>query len=94
MTDDFDLTGPGDLPPPASADLPLDPAHYNTDVAELGLPDAQAQELLAMLWSIMKSFVELGWGVDTLHFVPREDAQFYLAIAPGAIDSPSDSDRA
>lgn len=33
------------------------------------LTDQQAHELLAALWSIMRTFVELGWGVESVQRV-------------------------
>ncbi|MBI1340829.1 hypothetical protein GC169_11580 [bacterium] len=45
---------------------------YREDIAELGIPDEQAAEFLRTLWDIMRAFVELGWGVDSIHFALPE----------------------
>lgn len=44
--------------------LELDTAKYRAELAPLEMTDAQANELLAILWSIMRSFVELGFEGD------------------------------
>ena len=46
------------------AGLPLDPARYRHELADLDLTDEQANELLRTLWDIMRIFVELGIRVD------------------------------
>lgn len=45
---------------------------YRDDIAELGIPQEQAAEFLRTLWDIMRAFVELGWGVDSIHFALPE----------------------
>ena len=50
----------------------LDPSafdidEYLPDVAEFDLTEEQARELLAQLWRIMEAFVDLGFGVDSVH---------------------------
>ena len=42
----------------------FDPAKYHTELDDFDLTEEQKQELLAVLWSIMCSFVELGFSVD------------------------------
>lgn len=44
--------------------LVLDPARYRADVDQFDISEEQKQELLTILWSIMRSFVELGFDVD------------------------------
>lgn len=46
------------------ASLPFDPARYRAELDGFELTEAQRQELLLTLWSIMRSFVELGFTVD------------------------------
>ncbi len=54
------------------APLDFDPDEYREDIAELGLTKEQENEVLAALYYIMKTFVEIGWGVDTLQmFFPE-----------------------
>jgi len=48
-------------PPPR---LQLD--KYMAHLEGMELTDAQARELLETLWSIMVSFVDIGWRVDSL----------------------------
>ena len=47
-----------------SASLPFDPAKYSAELGTFDLTEAQQQELLLTLWSIMRSFVEFGFTVD------------------------------
>lgn len=46
------------------ASLQFDPAKYRAEVDGFDLTEAQKQELLLTLWSIMRSFVELGFTTD------------------------------
>lgn len=58
--DDRDIEA--DTTRPAS--LPFDPARYRAEVDGFDITDEQKDELLTTLWSIMRSFVELGFTVD------------------------------
>lgn len=42
----------------------FDPARYRAELDAFDLTDAQKNEMLATLWSIMCGFVELGFSVD------------------------------
>ncbi|WP_223478897.1 hypothetical protein [Oricola indica] len=54
---------------------PLDLTDYADDLSGLELTKEQEAELLETLWSIMWSFVQLGFEVDILQlFVPDEDS--------------------
>jgi hypothetical protein len=44
--------------------LEPDPARYRAALAEFDLTEAQETELLQTLWSIMHTFVEMGFTVD------------------------------
>ena len=46
------------------ASLSFDPSKYRAEVDQFDITEAQKQELLITLWSIMRSFVELGFNVD------------------------------
>ena len=46
------------------ASLQFDPAKYRAEVDGFDITEEQKQELLLTLWSIMRSFVELGFTVD------------------------------
>ena len=51
--------------------LKLDPDEYREDLAEFALTEEQENELLQALWHIMSTFVDIGWGVDTVQlFLP------------------------
>lgn len=53
----------GDSPP---APLALDPDKYREQLAEFALTREQENELLATLWQIMRTFVEIGFGLDSV----------------------------
>jgi len=58
----------------AAAIIPVpeaDIVRYRELLSGLDLPDAQAMELLEILWSIMSSFVELGHSVDLSAYLAR-----------------------
>ena len=63
----------------AAGTLALDPDEYREDLAEFGLTEAQENEFLEALWSIMQTFVEIGFGVDSVHHIIPE-----LALKPPA----------
>lgn len=44
--------------------LQFDPAKYTAEIDRFDITEVQKQELLLTLWSIMRSFVELGFTVD------------------------------
>ncbi len=46
--------------------LKLNPDDYREDLAEFALTEEQENELLQTLWHIMSTFVDIGWGVDTV----------------------------
>lgn len=46
---------------PTTPDFELDASEYLPELAEFELSDEQANELLQTLWSIMRTFVELGF---------------------------------
>lgn len=59
-----------DLPAPPGAAGPktllLDVARYEAYLADSDMSDAEKQEFLQALWSIIVEFVALGWGVHPL----------------------------
>lgn len=57
---------PDQASPFVHAVLALDESEYHADLAEFNLTPQQESELLQALWNIMRSFVELGWGVDSI----------------------------
>lgn len=46
------------------ASLTFDSVRYRTEVDQFDITEAQKLDLLNTLWSIMRSFVELGFTVD------------------------------
>ena len=50
----------------------FDPDEYREYVEELDLTEEQENELLGIIWSIMAAFVDLGFGVDSIQFLPDE----------------------
>ena len=51
------------------ARLAFDQERYRDDVKDLDLSEAMKSELLATLWGIMATFVDLGFGVDPVQQV-------------------------
>ena len=49
-----------------SAALKLDPDKYRGHLEPFDLSEAQQNELLATLWNILRSFVEIGFGLDSV----------------------------
>ena len=43
------------------------PDIYRADIASLNLTREQEDELLQTLWEIMRSMVEISWGVDNIN---------------------------
>lgn len=61
-----DTDKPTSVAPPA-----LNPDDYREELAEFDLTEEQEKELLQTLWHIMSTFVDIGWGVDTVQmFLP------------------------
>lgn len=54
---------------------PLELERYLPEVESEFDSDEQAMEFLGMIANIMCAFVDLGWGVDSLHFVIPELAK-------------------
>ena len=57
MTDDTQYT------------LNFDPDHYRHHLEGMDISEEEAQELMAVLWQIMQTFVDIGWGVDAVQQV-------------------------
>ncbi|MCU7805678.1 MAG: hypothetical protein KZQ96_21030 [Candidatus Thiodiazotropha sp. (ex Lucinoma borealis)] len=49
-----------------------DPEKYREHVEEFDLSEQEQTELLQTLWSIMAAFVDMGFGVDSFQFLPKE----------------------
>ena len=61
--------------------LQLDPEDYREELAEFGLTDQQEIELLEVLWSIMSSFVAIGYGLDSVQLFSTEEKKGLFEIA-------------
>ncbi len=46
--------------------LQLEPDDYRDELAEFELTPEQETELLQVLWNIMSTMVDLGWGLDSV----------------------------
>jgi hypothetical protein len=68
------------------AALELAAAKYRADVEEFEMTDAQKAELLETLWSIMRSFVELGFSVNICEQI-LENAGAVSGGAPDGVKS-------
>ena len=71
---------------------------YRHHLSELDLSEDQKDELLKTLWHIMSTFVDIGWGVDTVQmFLPElfdQSSQSPLAQdSHDALDSRDASDQ-
>jgi hypothetical protein len=56
--------------------MKIDLDEFRNGLAEYDLDDAQKDELLAALWQIIFTFVQIGWGIDSVHLVIPELADF------------------
>ncbi len=55
-----------------STPLEVSPDDFLHHIEDFDLTVEQQKELLQTLWNIMSTFVDIGWGVDTLHlFLPE-----------------------
>ncbi|MEJ1961818.1 MAG: hypothetical protein WDO56_09815 [Gammaproteobacteria bacterium] len=55
--------------------LPLDVSKYREDIADFELTEEQRIVLLTTLWNIMRSFAEIGFGIDRLPtYIPELSA--------------------
>ncbi|MDF1722143.1 MAG: hypothetical protein P1U65_15835 [Minwuia sp.] len=68
------------------ADL-FDVADYADDLAELDISEAQAAEILGIIWRMMSAMVDLGLGVDSIHNLLPSLAAISGGIEPHDLDS-------
>jgi hypothetical protein len=66
----------------SSAPYDLDPARYLGEIADFDMSDEQKVELLQTLWSIMRSFVELGFKGDACELIFRGCAKHLAEDSP------------
>lgn len=56
----------------AANDNDFNPEDYLQDLKEFDLSEDQKRELLQTLWTILCTFVDIGWGVETVQlFLPE-----------------------
>ena len=64
---------------------PFDPEEFRCYLEHTGLSEEQQNEYLKVLWSIMATFVELGFGVDSVQQVlPALEEKDLEHEGPGA----------
>ena len=49
--------------------LALDPDKYRDYLDDFDLDEAQQNELLEVIWNVMRSFVEMGFGLDSVQML-------------------------
>jgi hypothetical protein len=80
MKDDFNTTERGDAfeatHAPPKPTLTVDVEKYQAFLDGADMTEAQKEEFLQALWSIIVSFVDLGFGVHPLQEVCGENADF------------------
>ncbi|GAB5471294.1 MAG: hypothetical protein Kilf2KO_43240 [Rhodospirillales bacterium] len=77
----------------ATTAVTFDPQRYRQELEGCAdLTETQAEELLLAVWEIMKAFVHLGWGVDSIHHVLPDLAA--IATDLEAADSEADKRQA
>lgn len=81
-----DVTGQELESAPSIPSLDLDPGRYLGEMDHFEMSEAQKVELLETLWSIMRSFVELGFTVDICGQLFGSESDV-LPETAGAVDS-------
>lgn len=61
--------------PPSSPETGLDLASYQAYLMDMGMSDTQAQEFIQILWHIVATFVDMGWGIEATQSALRQIAQ-------------------
>lgn len=64
---------------------PLDVDKYRKFVEDMDISDEECVELLRILWSIMATFVDLGFGVESVQRCLPALAEFSLAASPSEV---------
>lgn len=67
---------------PKQTRMGFDPNDYLAQIKDFEMSEAEKIEFLAILWDIMKRFVELGWALDSVSLLgdegllmPRKDEE-------------------
>nr|WP_319514360.1 hypothetical protein [uncultured Cohaesibacter sp.] len=70
--------------------LELDVAYFQTYLDDTDTPESQKQEFLAVLWNIMVTFVDMGFGIEAtqqaMQSIPAIDAALREGDAMGALE--------
>lgn len=71
----YDLNETRDNPPDSQhfETLACDTEKYRKYLEGFDLSEEEQAEVLEILWKIMAAFVDMGFGVDSIHFLPKED---------------------
>ena len=69
---DLNKTWDSSTQPSTEVTLACDPDKYREHLDELELSEQEQDELLKTLWSIMAGFVDMGFGVDSIQFLPKD----------------------
>lgn len=56
--------------------LELMPSDYDEHLKKFDLTDAEAQELLAVLWDCMRMMAEMSWGLDLVQTFSAAKGEF------------------
>ncbi|GAB5470738.1 MAG: hypothetical protein Kilf2KO_37680 [Rhodospirillales bacterium] len=76
----------------ATTAVTFDPRWYRQELEECDtLTEEQANELLLALWEIMKAFVHLGWGVDSIYRVLPGLTSLASEVARPELDEKNES---
>ena len=86
MTDLID--NPQEFLPP---ECPFDPHEYLDDMDDFEMTQVQKCAMLESLWHVMRTFVELGFGVDGVQIVLPEEFDDVARIPEKLIDSKDQS---
>ena len=83
---DTQIEGDTSLASPRPPALELDAEKHLTEMADFDMTEVQKTELLETLWSIMRSFVELGFSVNICEQI-LENAGAVSGGAPDGVKS-------
>ena len=67
--------------------LKLDPDKYRDDLKELDLTEEEENAFLETLWNIMRTFVELGWGLDSVQMILAAKEEFSRADSANTVET-------
>ena len=94
MRQDFnDLEPHAETGPPQSGNMTLDPERYRHHLEEFEMTPEQDNELPRTLWNITMAFVDLGWGVDSIHNIFAQMVDKSLNSAENHVESKDKSKK-